>query len=280
MPLYLLLVLGASSALPLVALASLLLALFTLLFGAPFLLSALLLTLTMGSTSTLLLGSSLSPVLSLVAPSLLVTLLVKLPCWPLHLWLPYAHAESPTVGSVVLAALILKLSGYGLMAFLLPSAPSLLQYWLPLLLALASTSLLYSSLATLLQADLKRLIAYSSVAHMAITLPGLLLYSSTSILGASLLLVTHGLTSGLLFFLVGSLYARLHTRLLRYTSSLTSVMPLLAAMLLGASLCNLALPGTGGFIAEFLCIAPLYSMSPTSAFLMSLTLILSGLYSL
>ena len=228
LPLYaLILVFGARTRR---VLSAAMLLLYTMLGSVTYLIGMIVLLLSVGSSSVALLHHTM------LAPSsaemlswmFLVTFLVKLPSLPVHVWLPLAHAEAPTVGSVLLAALVLKLSAYGLLRFLLPCFNQALVSSSALLGMLAVCSLVYSSLLTLRQIDLKRLIAYSSVAHMALMLAAVLMSSSlvSAILGMLVLVHSHALSSALLFALIGMLYDRIHSRLLKYSAGLLSYMPL------------------------------------------------------
>nr|WGW14724.1 NADH dehydrogenase subunit 4 [Bangiopsis subsimplex] len=211
---------------------------------------------------------------------LMLAMLVKLPIMPLHSWLPMAHAEAPTVGSVLLAAVVLKLSGYGMLRFILPICSHAHEYCSSALEMLAICSLIYGSLLTLCQVDAKRIIACSSIAHMALIVAAFSCCSVDAFAGLITLLVSHGLVSMLLFMLIGMLYSRLHTRALRYIAGCYEAMPIWCSCFFIASLGNLSLPGTAGFTAELLILAASWTISPMLCLLMSLTLMLSGAYSL
>lgn len=211
---------------------------------------------------------------------LIVAMLVKLPAVPLHRWLPIAHSEACTEGSVLLAAVVLKLSGYGLCRFMLPMFVAGWAYFGPVLEVLAMLSVLYGSLVTLRQVDFKKLVAYSSVAHMGLVLTGLFSGSSAGVLGVLLLLWTHALSSAGLFLAIGAVYERLGTRLYRYLAGAAEAMPLWCGLLFVLSLMNLSLPGTGGFVAEVLILVAACSEGLVLALVLSLTLVFSGAYSL
>jgi proton-translocating NADH-quinone oxidoreductase chain M len=178
---------------------------------------------------------------------------VKTPTFPLHIWLPEAHVEAPTVGSVILAGLLLKLGGYGFIKFLLPVFSQATIYYLPLVYTAALLSILYSSFAALRQLDLKRIIAYSSIAHMNLGVLGIFSCNIQGIQGGLFLMLAHGIVSSGLFFLVGVLYDKYHTRLIDYYGGLSQVMPLFSTYLFLLCLANIGVPGTCNFIGELLC---------------------------
>ena len=205
---------------------------------------------------------------------------VKVPMIPVHIWLPEAHAEAPTSGSVVLAGILLKLGGYGLLRFLIPVLPEATDFFLPLVLTLSVVSILYSSLTTLRQIDLKKIIAYSSVAHMNVGLLGLFSLNVQGIEGALVLMIGHGIVSSTLFLLVGVLYDRHHTRLVRYYGGLTQVMPAFSAFFLFFSLANMGLPGTSNFVGEILVFIGLFKRSQVATFAAAWGMVLGAGYSL
>ena len=209
-----------------------------------------------------------------------ISFAVKVPMFPIHVWLPEAHVEAPTAGSVILAGLLLKLGGYGILRFLIPMFPQANLFFLPLTFTLIILAIIYSSLTTLRQVDLKKIIAYSSVAHMNFSLLGLFSFNIYGILGALLLMISHGLVSSALFLCIGVLYDRHHTRLLKYYSGLTTVMPLFSIIFLFFSLANLSFPGTSSFIGEFLVLLGILKLNTTITFLSATTMIFSGAYSI
>jgi proton-translocating NADH-quinone oxidoreductase chain M len=176
---------------------------------------------------------------------------VKMPLVPFHIWLPEAHCEAPTAGSVILAGILLKLGGYGFLRFSLGLFPDSSNFFTPLIFALSSFGVVYASLSTLQQVDLKKIIAYSSVGHMGLVTIGIFSSSIQGILGSIVLMVSHGITSGALFVAIGILYERHHTRVVRYYSGLIHTMPLFSVCFIIFTLANLGLPVTSNFIGEF-----------------------------
>lgn len=205
---------------------------------------------------------------------------VKVPVVPFHVWLPEAHVEAPTIGSVILAGILLKLGIYGFIRISLPLFPLATVYYLPLIYTIAIISIIYSSLVTLRQIDLKKIIAYSSIGHMNFVLLGLFSFSLQGFLGALTVVLSHGLISPALFICVGLLYDRHHTRILYYYRGLAVVMPLFSFMFFFFSLANLGFPGTFSFVGEFLILSSIWSFNPFIALLSSSSLFLSTLYSL
>jgi NADH-quinone oxidoreductase subunit M len=204
----------------------------------------------------------------------------KIPLFPFHIWLPEAHVEAPTVGSVLLAGILLKLGVYGFLRFSLSLFPTASLYFSPLLYVLALVGIIYSSLTAIRQTDIKRIIAYSSIAHMNLVTLGLFSSSVIGIEGAILQSITHGFVSGGLFFLIGILYNRYHTRYVLYYSGLVHFMPIYSAVFLVFTLSNIALPGTGSFVGEFMLLLSLYQNSFLSCAVATLSVILCGSYSL
>jgi NADH-quinone oxidoreductase subunit M len=205
---------------------------------------------------------------------------VKLPMWPVHTWLPDAHVEAPTAGSVILAGILLKMGGYGFIRFSLPMFPDASQYFAPLVYALSIVAIIYTSLVALMQEDMKKLIAYSSVAHMGFVTMGLFSMTEQGIEGAMFQMVSHGLVSGALFLCVGVVYDRTHTREIAAYGGLVHRMPFYAAAFMVFTLANVGLPGTSGFIGEFLSLLGTFRANSWVAFFASFGLILSSAYAL
>jgi NADH-quinone oxidoreductase subunit M len=204
----------------------------------------------------------------------------KIPLFPFHIWLPEAHVEAPTVGSVLLAGILLKLGVYGFLRFSLVLFPEGSQYFSPLIYFLSVLGVLYGSLTAIRQTDLKRIIAYSSVAHMNLVTLGIFSFNCMGIDGAILQSISHGFVSGGLFFLIGILYNRHHSRFIFYYGGLVHFMPIYSLLLLVFTLANIALPGTSSFVGEFLLLCSLSKINVTLCFFSALSVILCGGYSL
>ena len=205
---------------------------------------------------------------------------VKVPMLPVHIWLPEAHVEAPTAGSVILAGILLKLGTYGFLRFSIPLFPYASIFFAPLVETLSILAIIYSSLTTLRQVDLKKIIAYSSVAHMNFVTLGLFTLNPQGVEGAVLLMVAHGLVSPALFLLVGSLYDRHKTRLLRYYGGCGRVMPLFAAIFLFFTMANISLPGTANFVGEFLVLVGAFRSNTFVATMAASIMVLGGAYAL
>ena len=187
-----------------------------------------------------------------------ISFAIKIPMFPFHIWLPEAHVEAPTEGSVLLAGVLLKLGSYGFLRFLMPLFPNSTYYFSPLVILVSCLGIFYTSFVTLKQIDIKRIIAYSSVSHMNVCILGLFSFHSLGIAGSIHLMIAHGLVSGGLFFLVGMLYNRYHTKLLKYYSGLVYTMPLFSFFLFVFIVGNISFPLTSNFIGEFLIIVSLF----------------------
>jgi NADH-quinone oxidoreductase subunit M len=205
---------------------------------------------------------------------------VKLPMWPVHTWLPDAHVEAPTAGSVILAGILLKMGGYGFLRFSLPMFPLASQEFAPLVFALSVVAIIYTSLVALAQEDVKKLIAYSSVAHMGFVTMGIFSFTVQGVDGAIFQMLSHGLVSAALFLCVGVVYDRMHTRQIDAYGGLVNRMPLYAAVFMVFTLANVGLPGTSGFIGEFLTLVGAFKASTWVAFLATTGVILSAAYAL
>ncbi|MCI0467399.1 MAG: NADH-quinone oxidoreductase subunit M [Beijerinckiaceae bacterium] len=208
------------------------------------------------------------------------SLAVKTPMWPVHTWLPDAHVEAPTAGSVILAGILLKMGGYGFIRFSLPMFPEASAYFAPLVFALSVVAIIYTSLVALVQEDMKKLIAYSSVAHMGFVTMGLFSVTSQGVQGAVFQMISHGLVSSALFLCVGVLYDRMHTRDISAYGGLVHRMPLYAAVFMIFTLANVGLPGTSGFIGEFLTLIGTFKVNSWVALLATAGVILSAAYAL
>jgi NADH-quinone oxidoreductase subunit M len=205
---------------------------------------------------------------------------VKLPMWPVHTWLPDAHVEAPTAGSVILAAILLKMGGYGFIRFSLPMFPDASVYFTPLIYALSVIAIIYTSLVALAQENMKKLIAYSSVAHMGFVTMGIFAANTQGIQGAVYLMISHGLVSGALFLCVGVVYDRTHSLEIAAYGGLVQRMPLYALAFMVFTLANVGLPGTSGFIGEFLTLIGTFQVSSWVAFFATFGVILSAAYAL
>jgi NADH-quinone oxidoreductase subunit M len=205
---------------------------------------------------------------------------VKVPMWPVHTWLPDAHVEAPTAGSVILAGVLLKLGGYGFLRFSVPMFPEASSELVWLVLALSGIAVVYTSLVALVQADMKKLIAYSSVAHMAIVTIGLFAFNRQGLEGAMIVMLSHGLVSGALFLCVGVIYDRLHTREIARYGGLANNMPRYALLFLLFTMASIGLPGTSGFVGEFLSLMGAWQVSTVATAICTTGIILGAAYAL
>ena len=210
----------------------------------------------------------------------LASFAVKLPMWPVHTWLPDAHVEAPTAGSVILAAILLKMGGYGFLRFSLPMFPDASAQLAPLIYALSVVAIVYTSLVALVQEDMKKLIAYSSVAHMGFVTMGLFAVTAQGVAGGIFQMVSHGIVSAALFLCVGIVYDRMHTREIAAYGGLVNRMPLYAFVFMVFTLANVGLPGTSGFVGEFLSLIGTFRVNNWVATLATLGTILSTAYAL
>ena len=205
---------------------------------------------------------------------------VKVPVWPLHTWLPDAHVEAPTGGSVILAGILLKLGTFGLLRFNRPLFPEAWEKATPLFLTLAVIAIIYGALVSWAQKDIKKLVAYSSVSHMGFIILGLFAGTVASTQGALLQMVNHGLSTGALFMLVGVVYDRHHTRLIEDYGGLAKVMPLYTGAFLIATLSSIGLPGLNGFVGEFLILTGAFAVTPIAVVLGATGIVLGAIYML
>jgi NADH-quinone oxidoreductase subunit M len=210
----------------------------------------------------------------------LASFAVKLPMWPVHTWLPDAHVEAPTAGSVILAAILLKMGGYGFLRFSLPMFPIASQELAPLMFTLSVIAITYTSLVALVQEDVKKLIAYSSVAHMGFVTMGIFAATAQGVAGGIFQMISHGIVSAALFLCVGVIYDRMHTRQIAAYGGLVNRMPLYAFVFMVFTLANVGLPGTSGFIGEFLALIGTFKVNIPVAVLATLGVILSAAYAL
>nr|AHX02557.1 NADH dehydrogenase subunit 4 [Sebdenia flabellata] len=205
---------------------------------------------------------------------------VKIPMIPFHIWLPEAHAEAPTAGSVILAGILLKMGGYGFLRFSIPMFPIASIYFTPLIFVLSLIAIVYASLTTLRQVDLKKIIAYSSVSHMGFVTIGIFSLNTQGIEGSILLMLSHGLVSSALFLCIGVLYDRHKTRVIKYYSGLAQVMPLFSIFLLIFIFANLGFPGTSSFIGELLVLIGAFQVNILLTFFSAIGMILGAAYSI
>ncbi len=205
---------------------------------------------------------------------------VKLPMWPVHTWLPDAHVEAPTAGSVILAAILLKMGGYGFLRFSLGMFPMASEFFVPLIFTLSIIAIIYTSLVALMQEDMKKLIAYSSVAHMGFVTMGIFTFNKQGIEGSIVQMLSHGLISAALFLSVGVLYDRTHSRLIRSYGGLVHILPKYSFIFMIFILATLGLPGTSGFVGEFLVLIGAFKSNFLVAIMASTGVILAAAYGL
>ena len=205
---------------------------------------------------------------------------VKVPMFPVHTWLPDAHVEAPTGGSVILAAIMLKMGGYGFIRFSMPITPDASHELAWLMVALSLIAIVYIALVALAQQDMKKLIAYSSISHMGFVTLGLFIFNAQGVEGAMMQMISHGFISGALFLCVGVLYDRLHSRMIDTYQGVASPMPIFAAFMVLFAMANTGLPGTSGFVGEFLVILGAFKANPWFAIVAALALIFGAAYTL
>ncbi|WP_119307536.1 NADH-quinone oxidoreductase subunit M [Cohaesibacter haloalkalitolerans] len=205
---------------------------------------------------------------------------VKMPMWPVHTWLPDAHVQAPTAGSVILAAILLKMGGYGFLRFSLPMFPVASEMFAPLVYTLSVIAIIYTSLVALAQQDIKKLIAYSSVAHMGYVTMGIFSMTQQGVQGGIFQMISHGIVSGALFLCVGVVYDRMHTREISAYGGLVNRMPVFATLFMIFTMANIGLPGTSGFVGEFLTIIGVFQVNTWVALFAATGVILSASYAL
>ena len=205
---------------------------------------------------------------------------VKMPMWPVHTWLPDAHVEAPTAGSVILAAILLKMAGYGFLRFSLPMFPLASEYFTPLIFALSIIAIIYTSLIALMQEDMKKLIAYSSVAHMGYVTLGIFTFTKQGIEGSVFQMISHGLISAALFLCVGVVYDRLHSRMISTYGGLVNYLPKYSFLFIVFALAGLGLPGTSGFLGEFLVLTGTFQKNYLVAMAATFGVVLGATYML
>jgi NADH-quinone oxidoreductase subunit M len=205
---------------------------------------------------------------------------IKVPMWPLHTWLPDAHVEAPTAGSIILAGVLLKLGGYGFLRYSLPLLPDASVSFAPIVIGLAIIAIIYGALVSMVQPDLKKLIAYSSVSHMGFVMLGAFVFNEQGLQGAVFQMISHGITTGALFLLVGVIYERTHDRLISHMGGLNARLPAYAALFGLFTFASIGLPGLSGFVGEFLVMLGAFQYSPWVAAWAMLVVIASAVYML
>jgi NADH-quinone oxidoreductase subunit M len=205
---------------------------------------------------------------------------IKVPLFPFHTWLPDAHVEAPTAGSVILAGVLLKMGTYGFLRFCLPLFPDATLQFVPLISILSLIGITYGALIAMVQKDVKSLVAYSSVAHLGFVMLGMFALTTQGVTGSILQMVNHGIATGALFFLVGIIYERRHTRLIADFGGIAHVMPLYATIFMIVTLASIGLPGTNGFVGEFLILLGTFKVNPVYAAIGTAGIVLAAVYML
>jgi NADH-quinone oxidoreductase subunit M len=256
--------------------------LYTLLGSVLMLVALIVMILNAGTADmTVLMGYAFNPQLQTwLWLAFFASFAVKMPMWPVHTWLPDAHVEAPTAGSVILAGVLLKMGGYGFLRFSLPMFPDATAYFAPMVFALSVIAIIYTSLVALVQQDMKKMIAYSSVAHMGFVTLGIFTLNQQGIEGAIFQMISHGIISAALFLSVGVVYDRLHTRDITRYGNLAKNMPYYACVFIILMLCSVGLPGTSGFVGEFLSLLGAYKVNTVVATLAATGVVLGAAYML
>ncbi len=212
--------------------------------------------------------------------ALFASFAVKIPMWPFHTWLPDAHVEAPTAGSVLLAAVLLKMGAYGFLRFSIPMLPDATAFFTPFVFGISAVAIVYASLVAMMQKDMKKLVAYSSVAHMGFVTIGIFTFTVQGIEGGIIQMLSHGLVSGALFLAVGIIYDRTHTREIAAYGGLVHQMPMYAFAFMIFTLANIGLPGTSGFVGEFLILVGIFQVNTWVALFATSGVVLSAAYAL
>lgn len=259
--------------------------LYTLFGSVLFLISIIVIYLYTGTTDVIVLTKGLPHFLPLGYQKWLwlaffASFSVKVPMFPVHTWLPDAHVQAPTAGSVILAGILIKLGAYGFLRFSLPFFPEASHYFAPFIFTLSVIAIIYGSLVALMQEDMKKMIAYSSVAHMGFVTMGIFSFTRQGIDGAIIQMISHGIVSAALFMCVGTIYDRLHTKQIKDLGGIATKMPNFAMMAMIFTLASVGLPGTSGFVGEFLAIVGTFKASKITAILAASGVILGACYML
>lgn len=253
--------------------------------GSVFMLLAVIYIIVQIGSGDFIILSEILPDLSLTTQKWLwlaffISFAVKIPMWPVHTWLPDAHVQAPTAGSVILAGVLLKLGGYGMLRLSLPMLPQASAYFADFIFWLSIIAVIYTSLVALMQEDMKKLVAYSSIAHMGFVTAGLFSFNQIAIEGAIFQMISHGLTSGALFLCVGILYDRMHTKEIAFYNGLTTKMPKFAFLLMLFTLASIGLPATSGFVGEFLVLFGVFKVNRLFCTLIATGMVLGAAYML
>jgi NADH-quinone oxidoreductase subunit M len=259
--------------------------LYTLLGSLLLLLAIIYIYLKAGTTDILVLHDYLPVILSATEQkylwlALFAAFAVKIPMWPVHTWLPDAHVQAPTAGSVILAGILLKMGGYGFLRFSLPMLPEASVYFADFVFVLSLVAIVYTSIVALMQTDMKKLIAYSSIAHMGYVTLGIFTFNQQGVEGAVFQMISHGLISGALFLCVGILYNQTHSREIKSYGGVASKMPIFAAFFMLFTLASVALPATSGFVGEFLILLGAFKVNVLVAMIATTGVILGAVYML